>query len=369
MCVSLIAIYNAQQLEQYIGENFVLKQIIWFTVGILIVAAFQYFDLDQLYKVSVYAYIFGVLILIALFLSPDSIGATVNGAKRGFSLPGFSLQPSEFTKITTLIYLSAIISKHKEKFKVSSLKSDGILLLKIGAITALPVLFILQQPDLGTSIVFAFIAGVLVILSGIDWKLIVALILGIVVIGAAGIGLVLKFPDAAETIGIKAYQAERVVTWFDPTQQTSDDTFQVDRSKLAVGSGQLMGKGMSSLQVKLPEAHTDFIFSVIGESFGFVGSAAVIFVYFLLLYKLVTLGLKIFQYSAFGSYICFGFMSLLLIHAFQNIGMTVGIMPITGIPLLLISYGGSSVLSTMIGIAVVYRVAVEYSIQNDYLFK
>src|SRR5699024_658738 len=155
----------------------------------------------------------------------------------------------------------------------------------------------------------------------------------------------------------------------DPTQQTSDDTFQVDRSKLAVGSGQLMGKGMSALQVKLPEAHTDFIFSVIGESFGFMGSAAVIFVYFLLLYKLVTLGLKIFQYSEFGSYLCFGFMSLLLIHAFQNIVMTVAIMPITCIPLLLISYGGSSVLSTMIGFAVVYRVAVEYSIQNDYLFK
>jgi len=369
MCVSLIAIYNAQQLEQYIGENFVLKQIIWFTVGILIVAAFQYFDLDQLYKVSIYGYIFGVLLLIVLFLSPDSIAATVNGAKRGFSLPGLSLQPSEFTKITTIIYLSAIISKHKEKFKVSTLKSDGILLIKIGVVTALPVLFILQQPDLGTSIVFAFIAGVLVILAGIDWKLIVALILGILVIGAAGVGLILKFPDAAESVGIKAYQAERVVTWFDPTQQTSDDTFQVDRSKLAVGSGQLMGKGISNLQVKLPEAHTDFIFSVIGESFGFIGSATVVFIYFLLLYKLVTLGLKIFQYSEFGSYLCFGFMSLLLIHAFQNIGMTVGIMPITGIPLLLISYGGSSVLSTMIGFAVVYRVAVEYSIQNDYLFK
>src|SRR5699024_11646548 len=102
-----------------------------------------------------------------LFLSPNSIAATVNGAKRGFSLPGLSLQPSEFTKITTIIYLSAIISKHKEKFKVSTLKSDGILLIKIDVVTALPVLFILQQPDLGTSIVFAFIAGVLVILAGI----------------------------------------------------------------------------------------------------------------------------------------------------------------------------------------------------------
>src|SRR5699024_12357482 len=104
------------------------------------------------------------------------------------------------------------------------------------------------------------------------------------------------------------------------THQTTDVTCEVDRSKVAVVSGQLMGKGVSTLQVKLPEAHTDFIFSVIGESFGFIGSATVVFIYFLLLYKLVTLGLKIFQYSEFGSYLCFGFMSLLLIHAFQNIG-------------------------------------------------
>lgn len=369
ICVSLLAIYNAQHLEQYAGENFVLKQIVWFTVGILVIAAMQFLDLEQLYKASVYAYALGVLFLVILFLSPESIADVVNGAKRGFTLPGLSLTPSEFTKITTILYLSAIISKHKEKFKVSTLKSDTILLVKIAVITGLPLLFILQQPDLGTSIVFVFIAGILVILAGIDWKIIVTLVLGITVIMGAAIGLVLKFPDVAESIGIKPYQAERVVTWFDPTQQTGDDTFQVDRSKLAVGSGQLMGKGMSSLQVQLPEAHTDFIFSVIGESFGFIGSAVVIFIYFLLLYKMVTLGLKIYQYSDFGAYLCFGFMSLLLIHVFQNIGMTIGIMPITGIPLLFISYGGSSVLSGMVGLGLVYRVAVEYSIQNDYLFK
>src|SRR5690625_1363266 len=126
---------------------------------------------------------------------------------------------------------------------------------------------------------------------------------------------------------------------------------------------------MSSLEVYLPEAHTDFIFSVIGESFGFIGGAAVILLNFLLMYKLVTLGLKSYKFSVFGSFLCFGFMSLLLVHAFQNIGMTIGIMPITGIPLLLISYGGSSVISTMIGFALVYRVAVEGSRQDDYLFK
>src|SRR5699024_7045653 len=137
---------------------------------------------------------------------------------------------------------------------------------------------------------------------------------------------------AQDLIGIKPYQINRVLTWFDPTQ-TGNDTFHIDRSMLAVGSGQLFGKGMSSIQVLLPEAHTDFIFSIIGESFGFIGSAAVVLLFFLLLYRLVTLGLQVFKYSDFGAYISFGFLSLILIHTFQNIGMTVGIMPITGIPL------------------------------------
>jgi len=370
ICISLVAIYNAQHLEQYAGNNFVLKQLAWFTVGALFVAAIQFLDLDQLYKMSVYAYAFGVLILIILFLSPESIARTINGAKSWFtSIPGLSLQPAEFTKITTILYLAAVISKHKEKYRKSTLKSDVMLLAKLAAVTALPVFFVFQQPDFGTSVVFLFIAGMLVILSGIDWKIIVTLILGMLLIAAASIALIVKFPDAATAIGIKPYQADRVLTWFDPNSQSGNDRFHIERSMSAIGSGQLTGKGMSSLQVQLPEAHTDFIFSVIGESFGFIGSAAVIFVYFLLLYKLVTLGLKIYQYNDFGAYLCFGFMSLLLIHAFQNIGMTIGIMPITGIPLLLISYGGSSILSTMLGFGLVYRVAVEYTIQNDYFFK
>jgi rod shape determining protein RodA len=126
---------------------------------------------------------------------------------------------------------------------------------------------------------------------------------------------------------------------------------------------------MGGVEVYYPEAQTDFIFSVIGETFGFIGGAIVILLYFLLLYKLVTLGLNMYQYMPFASYFCFGFLSLILIHVFQNIGMTIGVMPVTGIPLPLISYGGSSVMATMLGMGVVYRIAVEYTIQNDYLFK
>lgn len=368
--VSLLAIFNAQQLDQYAGGNFVLKQIAWFSAGIFILAAIQFVDLEQLYKSSIFIYGFGIIILIVLWLSPASIARTINGAKSWFTgLPGLSLQPSEFTKIALILFLAALISHHKKKYIVSTITSDIYLLLKIGLATAIPVAFTLIQPDLGTSLVYVFIAGVLVVLSGINWKVIGTLIVGGSILAVAIIALVVNFPELAQNlIGIKPYQINRVLIWFDPSLQ-GNDTFHIDRSMLAVGSGQLFGKGMSSIQVQLPEAHTDFIFSIIGESFGFLGSAAVIFLYFMLFYKLVTLGLKINEYSIFGAYLCFGYMSLLLIHTFQNIGMTIGIMPITGIPLLLISYGGSSVLSTMIGFALIYRVAVEYSIQNDYLFK
>lgn len=227
----------------------------------------------------------------------------------------------------------------------------------------------MQQPDFGTAMVYLFIVGIIIILSGIDWKIITTLIVGSLAIIAAVFTLVVQFPGLAHEVGIEPYQVDRIMTWFDRTQPSSDATWHFDRAHMALGSGSLFGKGLDSLEVPYPEAHTDFVFSVIGESFGFIGSAFVIFLYFMLLYKLVTLGLNTFRDSPFGAYICFGFFSLLLVHVFQNIGMTIGIMPVTGIPLLLISYGGSSVLSTMLGLGIVYRVAVEHTIQSDYLFK
>lgn len=371
VCVSLLAIYNAQQLEQYAGNNFLVKQIIWFAIGVCLVAAIQYLDLEQLYKASLYIYIAGVVVLFVLLISPDAIAKPVNGAKSWFSLPGFTLQPSEFTKITTILFMAKIITQHKEKYETSSLKTDTMLLIKLIIITAIPVLLIIQQPDFGTSMVYLFILGVLIILSGISWKIILSLIGLVGGVGAAALGFVVRFPDyAKEIVGEdQAYQIDRIMTWFDPSQQTSDSTWHFDRAHMSLGSGQLFGKGMGEVEVYYSEAQTDFIFSIIGESFGFLGSAFVIFLYFMLLYKLVTLGLGIYKHSPFGAYFCFGFFSLILVHTFQNIGMTLGIMPITGIPLLLISYGGSSVLATMLGLGIVYRVAVEQTIQNDYLFK
>ncbi|MFD1851562.1 FtsW/RodA/SpoVE family cell cycle protein [Oceanobacillus bengalensis] len=370
---SLLAIYNAEQLEQYANSDFVIKQIVWFAIGVCIIAAIQYLDLEQLYKFSTYIYIFGILILFVLLISPESIARPINGAKSWFN-PKFlplSLQPAEFTKITTILFMARVITQHKAKFEISNLKTDTILLIKLIVVTAIPVSLIMMQTDFGTSMVYLFILGMMIILSGISWKIILSLISIVAGAGAAVLTFIVRFPDLAkELVGSgSAYQIDRIMTWFDPAQQSADSTWHFERIHMSLGSGQLFGKGLNGVQVYYSEAQTDFIFSVIGESFGFVGSALVIFLYFMLLYKLVTLGLNVFKHSPFGAYFCFGFLSLILVHVFQNIGMTLGIMPITGIPLLLISYGGSSVLSTMLGLGIVYRVAVEQTIQNDYLFK
>ncbi|BAC12605.1 FtsW/RodA/SpoVE family cell cycle protein [Oceanobacillus iheyensis] len=367
--ISLLAIYNAQQIDQA-NTNFVIRQIAFFSIGVCFVAAIQFIDLEQLYRGSIYIYIGGVLLLGLLLISPDAIAREINGANSWFTLPGLSIQPAEFAKMSTILFLAATITGHKEKTEVQTMKTDIMLLLKLIIYTMIPVGLIMLQPDFGTSMVYLFIAGMMIILSGINWRIIVSLIVGLVSLAGAAIGAIIRFPQfAIDVLGVAPYQVDRIMTWFDPSQQSADATFQFERSHMSLGSGQLFGKGMSSLEVQYPEAHTDFIFSVIGESFGFIGSAIVIFLYFMLLYRLVTLGLSIYKHSPFGTYFCFGFLSLMLVHVFQNIGMTIGIMPITGIPLLLISYGGSSVMSTMLGLAVVYRVAVEHTIQNDYLFK
>lgn len=371
MAISILTIYNAQQLGQYGATNYALQQFIYYALGIMFAIALQFVDMDQLYKSSLYLYIVGVLGVVVLYFSPTSIARPVNNAKSWFNadVMPLTIQPSEFTKIAFIIFIAAIVMKHKHKFENPLVRHDLWLIAKVLIFTAIPVAFIINQPDLGTTLVFFFIASVIILLSEIDWKVLTTIVLGGLIFAVLAVMLVVNFPElSTKYLGIKPYQIDRVMTWFDPTEQVADDRFQIDRSLLSVGSGQLFGKGMKEAEVALPEAHTDFIFSIIGESFGFVGSALVVFAFFLLLYRLVTLGMKIYEFSAFSSYICFGFMALILLHTFQNIGMTIGIMPITGIPLLFISYGGSTTLSTMIGFGIIYRIAVEQSRQQDFLF-
>lgn len=370
--ISLLGIYNAQLIGQYPGQNFVLKQIIYLTISLGVFGVIQFIDLDLLKRLASPLYSFGVVSLVALFFAPEAIAKPVNGAKSWFNnkVPFVSIQPSEFAKIFLIVFLALVIVKHQEKYAQATIRSDLLLIIKVVFYTLIPVAFILPQTDLGTSIICLFIAGVMIIMSGINWKLLATIIFSGGALVSLSVYLIVTLPEMAEKyLKIKPYQMKRVTTWFDPTQQDKNDRYHIDLSLQTVGSGKLSGKGMGTPPVFLPEAHTDFIFSVIGETFGFFGGAFLILIFFLLIYKLVTLGMKMHPINPFGALICFGYMGLILIHTFQNIGMTIGIMPITGVPLLFVSYGGSTILSTMMGFAIVYRIAVEYSIQQDYLFK
>src|SRR5699024_2848162 len=233
MTVSLLAIFNAQQLGQY-DDNFVLRQVMFFGIGILILAGLQILESEQLEKISVYLYIVGVILLFLLEISPESLAESRNNAKRAFTgLPGFTLQPAELMKLALIIFLASTINKHKQKFETPTTKSDFILIGKIILYTVIPIIFIFQQPDLGTSIVFIFIAGVLILLSGIDWKILSVVAIGSIAALGISLLLVVNLPELAEkTIGIKPYQIERILTWFSPEVQDSNDTYQIDLSML-----------------------------------------------------------------------------------------------------------------------------------------
>ncbi|MFS3915291.1 FtsW/RodA/SpoVE family cell cycle protein [Bacillus australimaris] len=380
--ISVIAIYAAGQFGQY-GSNAWTRQIIYYMVGVICIVAINYFDLEQLEKLSLYIFIGGIMLLILLKVAPAQIGGhdfapIKNGAKSWFVLPGIgTFQPSEFMKIGLIMMLASVIGKSTPRGK-RTLEDDIFLLLKIAGVAAVPVGLIFLQ-DAGTAAVCMFIVVVMVFLSGVNWKLISLIGSVVVLLVASVLAVIILFPDFAKTIGIQQYQINRITAWLPDNStsanqaQTQDasgsDKYQVDQAIMAIGAGQIFGNGIKNLKVYVPEAQTDMIFSIIGEAFGFIGCAFVVIMFFFLIYRLVVLIDRIHPYSRFASFFCVGYTALIVIHTFQNIGMNIGVMPVTGIPLLFISFGGSSVLSVLIGFGIAYNASVQLTKYQSYLFK
>ncbi|MFJ7745212.1 rod shape-determining protein RodA [Peribacillus sp. NPDC097295] len=364
LCIgSCLAIYSAQTTGQY-EENFLIKQIFWYTVGVGIVLGIITLDSDQLKKISWYAYGFGLLLLLLLLIMPDSIAPVRNGAKSWFIIkPLGSIQPSEFMKVFLILALANVISNHHLKNTLKTIQTDLWLLVKIGLVTGAPLLLIMQQPDLGTSLVILSIMIGMIFISGISWKI----LLPIVSVGMVAISTIMYFvlwhPELLEKIGVKTYQFGRIYSWLDPYNYASSEGYHLTKSLLAIGSGQTTGKGIGSREVYLPESHSDFIFSIIGEEFGFIGSSIIISLFFLLVYHITKTGMD--TRNNFYTYICVGIISMLTFHVFQNIGMTVGILPITGIPLPFISYGGSSLMGNMMAMGLIFSIRYHY---KKYMF-
>ncbi len=362
--VSCVSIYSAQTTGQYL-ENFLLKQIVWYVVGTCIIAAVITLDSDQLQKISWYTYGLGLALLGFLIVAPASIAPVINGAKAWYVLPGLgSIQPAELVKVFLIVMLAKIIEHHHQKNIVKTISTDIWLLIKIIGITAAPLLLVMMQPDLGTALVLIAIMLGLIFISGITWKLLLPIFgTGVTLVGTI-FYFVLWHPEILEKyLGVKEYQFGRIYSWIDPYNYQSSTGFQLTRSLLAIGSGETTGKGYGTREVYLPESHTDFIFSIIGEEFGFIGASVVISLFFLLIYHLTKIGME--TKNKFYTYICVGVISMITFHVFQNIGMTIGVLPITGIPLPFISYGGSSLMGNMLAMGLIFSIRYHY---KKYMF-
>ncbi|APH05648.1 FtsW/RodA/SpoVE family cell cycle protein [Bacillus weihaiensis] len=350
--VSCISIYHAQVIGE-MKENVLLKQIVWYGVGGIIIFVVMLFDMEQIQRLRWYIYCFSIFLLIVLILSPESIARKINGAKSWFTfIPGISFQPSELSKIGLIICLSYVISQAGPS--LISMKQHLLLLGKMTLLTFIPILCIMGQPDLGTSLVLLFIFAGMVLVSGISWKLILPVFLTLLIVGGGSIYLILFEPDFIKALGVKQYQLGRIYAWLDPETYKQGDGYHLYQSLLGVGSGQL--QGMDNSDVHIPESHTDFIFSVIANKFGFYGAGTVICLYFFLLYRMIRLSIE--TKDSFSSFVCIGVITMITFHTFQNIGMTIGLLPITGIPLPFISYGGSAMIGNMLALGLVMSISL-----------
>ena len=370
--VSLFAIASAQTTGQYkdmfgMPVNFVPSQIQWYVVGAIIIAITMYLEPDQYKKAAWIIYGGGIFLLVLLYILPDSIELVSrrNGAKSWFHIPGLgSIQPAEFMKTFFIIGMARMITNHHEKFIEKTLKTDFMLLGKIIALLAVPLFFVLQQPDLGTALVFMAITAALIVVAGITWRIIVPIFVGTATIGTTLLWMALYAQQfLQDKLGFSPYQAARIYSWLDPYSYSSDEGRHLITSLNAIGSGQTFGKGYQGREVYVAESHTDFIFTTISEDWGFLGASLVICMYFFLIYHLtkITLELK----DPFSTYICAGIIAMITFHVFENIGMTIQLLPITGIPLPFISYGGSSLMGNMLAIGLVFSMKFHH---RTYIF-
>ncbi|MGB9604858.1 MAG: rod shape-determining protein RodA [Bryobacteraceae bacterium] len=313
------------------------RQCLYIAAGLLLMWLASSVDYHTLLEQAPVYYGLSIVGLVAVLL----LGKEVSGGKRWIPLPlGFHFQVSEFVKVVLIL----LIARYLSDLKGDHLEARD--LLKLGALTALPAALVMKQPDLGTALSYVPILAMGIFLAGLRWRHVVALLLIAALALPVGWSL------------LKDYQKMRLIAFLDPSRDPLGAGYQVIQSQIAVGAGGMWGKGVtqgSQTQLRfLPVPHTDFIFSAFAEEHGFVGVLVMLGLYFLLLMQVVQNA----QVAAdrAGMYIAMGVAGLLLFHLLVNIGMVVGRMPVTGIPLPLMSHGGSSVLSWFIMLGLVNNV-------------
>ncbi len=328
----LVNLYSAGYSRQPgAGTPVYIKQIYWLTVGLSLMFITLLYDYRHLEKLSYPLYLLSLVLLVAVMFG----GKLVSGSRRWLPLGPFAFQPAEIAKIAIILALAKYFNRrpHLESMRFKNLLAPLFLVL-------VPVLLIVKQPDLGSGILVVMVAFSMILFVGVHWRTLVA----------CALTLVLSSPVIWSFL--KDYQRQRVLTFLNPEQDPLGAGYHIIQSMIAVGSGQFWGKGfLQGTQNQLhflPEQHTDFVFSVFAEEWGFVGSALL-----LLLFAALTLwGLQVARdcKERFGNLLALGVTSLIFWQVFINLCMVTGFLPVVGIPLPLFSYGGSSLITTLLGV-------------------
>ncbi len=324
--VGLAALFSISNGDFY---SWPLKHSQRFILGLIIFFIVVFFDLRLIFG---YAYVIFFLSIISLAIIPF-FGIESNGATRWINIAGISLQPSEFVKYTLILALAKYF--HSIDNDSGFIKTLTIPLI----ITLVPVFLVITQPDLGTALIILLGGISLFWISGLNYKYFIVGVLSVL----CSLPVLWQY--------LKDYQKDRVLTFFNPERDPLGNGYHIMQSKIALGSGGIFGKGyMEGTQSHLnflPEMQTDFIFTMLGEEFGFIGTLLLLFIYAALIINSIRLALK--SRSLFSKYLSLGVCNVFFIYVFVNIGMVTGLLPVVGVPLPFISYGGSSMLAVMFG--------------------
>jgi len=345
LCVCSVLAIKGATADDVDGQPYyyVYRQIAYAGIGLVLMYGISRIDYSRLreYKYVVYG------LLIASIALVYALASATRGSKRWIDLPFFRFQPSELGKVLLVLALSAFIVDRVRRHGRET--TARIMLLAL-----VPAMLVMAQPDLGTSLVY--VVGVLALLfvAGAPWRHFTAL----AALAAVAVSLTLVAAPAVGVEVLKPYQVDRLTAFLHPSDDPGEEGYQQQQSKIAIGSGEKTGRGVENATQTglnfLPEHHTDFIFAVVGETFGFAGAALVLSLYALLIWR----GLHILTVAKnlYGALIAGGITVMLLFQIFVNVGMTVGIMPITGVPAPLLSYGGSSLLVTFLAIGLLQSI-------------
>ena len=329
--LSVFSIYSTESGNfSFYTKNHLIRFLVFFSMFLIL----SFIRVSAWYRQAYIFYILGILLLLFVMF----FGISASGSKRWINLFIMNLQPSELMKIAVIV----CFARYYHRIQSSDIQSYKYLLQPI-ILLLIPCYLVITQPDLGTAILIAGSGLAIIWLAGLNLKYFVY----------SGLILMVSLPFVVSIL--KPYQKSRILTFFNPERDPLGAGYQIIQSKIAIGSGGFLGKGFlqgtQSYLEFLPEKHTDFIFTLFSEEFGFVGSIILIFLYALLIYRIIRIGFL--SRSFFAKLYCFGFASALFLYIFVNIAMVLGLLPIVGAPLPIMSYGGSSMLSIMLGLSIV----------------